>query len=197
LPFRPLDDYLSCVATYSNQNVSLYDSYGKFYNILVIDLPSARGHGEPITAKLNMPQGAKILGIFDMKKTDIALVGSNGYGFVTKTPPLVKTKLGLPALRLDDDIQAVPPVSLESYTHLALITNKDNMLVITKDEIPVKTKSKGNKLVSLLKDEFVITIKECNADKGIKLKKNISSEKLKKYLGKKGNKPKTLPFKNI
>ena len=58
LHYKSGDSLKDAIVGKSNQNIMLFDSTGRVYSLPVHGLPSSRGHGEPVTAKLNPPAGA-------------------------------------------------------------------------------------------------------------------------------------------
>ncbi|MEL0083992.1 MAG: DNA topoisomerase IV subunit A, partial [Gammaproteobacteria bacterium] len=82
LGYKSGDDYLSAATGRSNQPVVFLDSTGRSYNLPAHTLPSARGHGEPLSGKLNLPPGATIQQlVIAANEQPILLASDAGYGF--------------------------------------------------------------------------------------------------------------------
>jgi topoisomerase-4 subunit A len=64
LSFKGNDQYLTSAQGKSNQQVYFLDTTGRSYSLLANTLPSARGQGEPLTTKLNLPAGASPLKVW-------------------------------------------------------------------------------------------------------------------------------------
>ena len=61
------------------------DSTGRAYSLLAHSLPSARGQGEPLSGRLDPPDGATFAGVLIGEPEDRWVVASDaGYGFVVK-----------------------------------------------------------------------------------------------------------------
>ncbi len=68
----------------SNQLLILIDSKGRAYTLPAHELPSARGHGEPVTSKLDLQDGGTHGRCGDGRGGGQAAcsAANNGYGFV-------------------------------------------------------------------------------------------------------------------
>ena len=60
LEYKAGDEFLASAKGKSNQILALLDSKGRAYQLPANELPSARGHGEPVTSKLDLGDGAKV-----------------------------------------------------------------------------------------------------------------------------------------
>ena len=66
------------------------DSTGRTYTLPAHSLPSARGHGEPLSGRLDPPDGAKFAGVMIGEPEDLWLLASDaGYGFTARLKDLV------------------------------------------------------------------------------------------------------------
>ncbi len=79
------------------------DSTGRTYTLPAHSLPSARGQGEPLSGRLNPPDGARFAGVMLGEAEDLWLLASDaGYGFTARFKDLVtdrragKTVLNVP-----------------------------------------------------------------------------------------------------
>ena len=85
LSYRTGDAFLMAAKGRSNDVLAILDSSGRAYSLAPHTLPSARGQGEPLTGKLNPPEGARFVGVVIGSAQQRVLLASNaGYGFVTK-----------------------------------------------------------------------------------------------------------------
>ncbi|TPW10750.1 MAG: parC, partial [Halothiobacillaceae bacterium] len=103
LTFRSGDGFLAAVQGKSNQVAIFLDSTGRSYSVPTHLLPSARGHGEPLTGKVTPPDGAQFVGLLLGHDDEHVLIASDaGYGFVTTLAEMQtrnktgKTLLSLP-----------------------------------------------------------------------------------------------------
>jgi topoisomerase-4 subunit A len=137
----------------TNEQVAFIDSTGRAYSALANNLPSARGHGEPLTKQFSPPPGAAFIGCV-MAKDDayVVLASSKGYGFVVQFKDLIsKNKNGKTVLKVPEDASAVAPCVTEKLdgTLLACITSDGHLLIYPLAELPTMSKGKGNKLISI------------------------------------------------
>ena len=86
LSYKTGDEYRACARGRSTQFAVFLDSTGRAYSLLAHTLPSARGQGEPLSGRLDPPDGATFPGVLIGDPTDRwVLASSAGYGFVVKT----------------------------------------------------------------------------------------------------------------
>jgi topoisomerase IV subunit A len=62
LSYRSGDAFLAAAQGRSNQAAMFLDSTGRVYSLPAHGLPSARGQGEPLSGRLNPPDGATFAG---------------------------------------------------------------------------------------------------------------------------------------
>ena len=94
LNYKSGDDYLSSVPGRSNQFAVFIDSTGRVYSIVADTLPSARSNGEPLSSRLNPPDGAYFAGVISGNPNQHWLLSSSsGYGFFAKLEDLFLFKL--------------------------------------------------------------------------------------------------------
>ena len=103
-------------------------------------LPSARGQGEPLTGKLNPPEGARFVGVVIGRAEQRVLLASNaGYGFVTKLGDLVaKNRAGKAMLSVPNNGSALAPVLLahDGAQLVVAITDLGRILAFPIAEVP-------------------------------------------------------------
>ena len=158
LNFRTGDRYLTAVKARSNQQIIFLDSTGRSYSLSAHTLPSARGQGEPLSGRLQLPPEAQIVSILveDLTKP-LLLANTAGYGFVTKLENLLaKNKAGKAVFNLPAGAEILPPIWLDSMTDstVALTTGDGRLLVCAITEIPTLSKGKGVRLIGVTAAEF-------------------------------------------
>ncbi|MCP3677501.1 MAG: DNA topoisomerase IV subunit A, partial [Deltaproteobacteria bacterium] len=85
LKLKDGDHLMTTAEGKSNQEVVFLDSTGRSYSLAAHTLPSARGHGEPLTGRLAPPKGANFEHLLiGVPETLILLVSDAAYGFVTR-----------------------------------------------------------------------------------------------------------------
>jgi topoisomerase-4 subunit A len=168
LNYKAGDGYKASAAGRSNQLAVFLDSSGRSYSIQAHTLPSARGQGEPLTGKVNPPDGAVFVDVLTGANNDQYLLASDaGYGFVTKLENLyAKNKAGKALLNLPKGAKVLPTgkVTDVNTDRIAAVTSAGRMLVIPLAELPEMAKGKGNKIIGIpsakvaSREEYVVGI---------------------------------------
>jgi topoisomerase-4 subunit A len=85
LSYKTGDAFQAAARGRSTQLAVFLDSTGRAYSLPAHTLPSARGLGEPLSGKLNPPDGAKFVAVLVGEPEDLWLVGTDaGYGFTVR-----------------------------------------------------------------------------------------------------------------
>lgn len=168
LSYKANDGFKGQTNARSNQQVVFFDSDGKVYSLPGHVLPSARGQGEPLTGKLNPADGTVFEALIGGEATDWVLLASDaGYGFIAKLGDLyVKNKNGKACVNLPENSRMLMPrlVQDKETQLVACLTNIGRLLIFGAADVPVLSRGKGNKLVSIpsakakLREEFVIDV---------------------------------------
>jgi topoisomerase IV subunit A len=167
LSYKAGDSFQSAAKGRSLQNAVFIDSTGRTYTLPAHSLPSARGQGEPLSGRLNPPDGARFAGVMLGEAEDLWLIASDaGYGFTARFKDLVtdrragKTVLNLPAAAL-----VLPPALVPGPDALvAVVSSEGKLLVFPVADIPEMPRGKGNKLYDIsgkklaAREEFVAGI---------------------------------------
>ncbi len=153
LNYRTGDAFLMAAKGRSNDVLAVVDSSGRAYSLAPHTLPSARGQGEPLTGRLNPPDGARFVGMVIGQTDQRVLLASNaGYGFVTHLKDLVvKNRAGKAMLSVPRNGLALAPLLLaeESAQLVVTITSQGRMLAFPITEVPELARGKGNKLINV------------------------------------------------
>lgn len=208
LIYKAGDRFKCCVKGRSNQDVIFFDSTGRVYALTIHTLPSARGHGEPLTGRFSPPDKAyfmtALIGEPDKK---ILVVSDAGYGFVTEFLNLhTKNQKGKSVLSLPKGANPLPPVFIEDLNsdYILVITNEGRMLTFPLKHLPLLPKGKGNKVIhisakraaegienlthlSILPEGCSIILYSGNR------KYELSWKNLQAYMGERGRRGKKLP----
>ena len=201
LNFRSGDDYLTHAVGRSNQTLIVLDSTGRSYTLAAHKLPSARGQGEPLTGSLNPADGARFVGlVLGEENTRCVLASSTGNAFATTLGGISsRNKSGKAALSVgkNDDALAPAPIS-GTDPEICVVTSSGQLLCLPLEELPELTKGKGNKLVSVKKDEKVIALAAPAASAGLtiysgKRHMTLKSADRDAYRGPRASRGKRLP----
>ncbi len=152
LSYKAGDSYLASAKGKSNQPVVFIDSTGRSYALDPITLPSARGQGEPLTAKLTLPPGATVEQVMMAPDDRKLLMASDaGYGFICTFNDLVaRNRAGKALITLPDNARVLPPLEIHNDEDMLLaITAAGRMLMFPVGELPQLSKGKGNKIISI------------------------------------------------
>jgi topoisomerase-4 subunit A len=160
LDYKAGDEFLSAAQGRSNQVLILLDSKGRAYTLPAHELPSARGHGEPVTSRLDLQDAARVAGVVLGDAEDRVVLGAdNGYGFVAKLGELQAAKrAGKGALNVSTDAAALAPAPIRDLKNdrVAMVTAEGRLLVFPIAELPELTRGKGNKLVALRGEDRIV-----------------------------------------
>ncbi|MDO8706776.1 MAG: DNA topoisomerase IV subunit A, partial [Sulfuricaulis sp.] len=158
LDYKAGDKFHQAARGKSNQMAVFIDSTGRTYSLPAHKLPSARGHGEPLSSSLNPPPGATWAGVMMGNPEDLYLLASNaGYGFVAKLEDLIANKkAGKTILKLTKGAKVLMPqlVTDIKKDYLAAATTTGQMLVFKVKELPQMPKGKGNKILNVPTAKF-------------------------------------------
>ncbi len=152
LSYRSGDSFKAALKLRSTQPVYVFDSTGKVYNTASHDLPSARTHGEPLTARLNPQAGASFVHLLSGNLEDYYVLASNhGYGFRVPIQELVtKNRAGKTVITLPEHASLLAPQVIENEAdYLAVATKQGRLLIFPVAELPVLARGKGNKLIQI------------------------------------------------
>ncbi len=144
LNYKAGDGLLSAIQGKSNQLAVFLDSTGRAYTLQAHTLPSARGQGEPLTGRFNLPAGAEFTAAMMGDPNDLYLISSSfGYGFVFKLGDLhSRTKAGKAFLKVPAGAKVLPPVKVRSLDDdwIVAISSEGHMLVTELAELPQMAK---------------------------------------------------------
>jgi topoisomerase IV subunit A len=151
--YKSGDKFRSSARGKTNQPAIFLGSSGKTYALPAHTLPSARGQGEPLTGRLNPPEGAMFLSALMAQPEQLLLMASDaGYGFITEFGNLYTKNLkGKAMLTLPKGALPLQPLFVHEVEKdlLATITNEGRMLVFPLKNLPVLPKGKGNKIINI------------------------------------------------
>lgn len=208
LSYKAGDEFSLAVRGKSSQNVLLLDSTGRSYSLQAHSLPSARGQGEPIASRLNLPNGATFAGMLMGDDQQSVLISSDaGYGFVASLADLAtKNRAGKALLSLPEGARVLTPRILDDIVNsqLVAITNDGRMLVFPVTELPVLARGKGNKIIGIqsarlkTREEYVVAVAVIGDKQAVKIwagKRHLlmKLKDMEHYIGERGRRGHKLP----
>lgn len=151
--YKAGDTFLGAARGKSNQPVVFLDSTGRSYSLDPLELPGARGQGEPLTGKLTPPPGAVFEQVLMNDENQKYLMASDaGYGFICTFSDLVaKNKAGKVLITLPDNAKVMTPIEVndEENDLLLAVSQEGRMLLFPVGDLPQLSKGKGNKIISI------------------------------------------------
>ena len=204
LSYKAGDSLLDAVKCRSNQLVILLDSSGRAYSLPAHSLPSARGQGEPLTGRLTPPPGAEFVGVLAGEPEQfIILAADAGYGFIIQLKELyVKNRNGKAIFNLPTKSKLLKPVYVNDLAqdNLVVVTTDGHLLIFPVKELPILTKGKGNKIISIQakNNETLMTIAVIGEKDSLilsagKRQLTLTPKDLENYKGERGRKGGRLP----
>ena len=152
LSYKGGDAFQALARGRSLQPVVFIDSTGRTYTLPAHSLPSARGHGEPLSGRLDPPDGAKFAGVMIGEPEDLWLLASDaGYGFTARLKDLVTDRrAGKTVLSVPENAQVLAPAPVLSADSLvAVVSSEGKLLAFPVAEVPEMPRGKGNKLYDI------------------------------------------------
>jgi topoisomerase-4 subunit A len=158
LAYRTGDAFLTSARGRSNQFAVLLDSTGRTYALPAHELPSAKGHGEPLTAFLQPPPGASFVGVMMGEPDDLWLLSTDdGYGFIARFEDLMTDrKAGKAVVNVAAGARALRPQRLGNMKKdwIAAATSSGKLLLFGAGELPQLGRGRGVQTIKLHKTEL-------------------------------------------
>jgi topoisomerase IV subunit A len=152
LSYKGGDAFQALARGRSLQPAVFIDSTGRTYTLPAHSLPSARGHGEPLSGRLDPPDGAKFAGVMIGEPEDLWLIASDaGYGFTARLKDLISDRrAGKTVLTVPQNAHVLAPAPVAGADSLvAVISSEGKLLVFPVGEVPEMPRGKGNKLYDI------------------------------------------------
>lgn len=208
LNYKAGDKFSLAARGKSNQFALLLDSTGRSYALAAHQLPSARSQGEPVSSRLNPPNGATFAGLLmGDDKQHVLFATDAGYGFVgTMADMFTKNKAGKALLSVPDGGRVLTPQIIDDpeSSYLVALANDGRMLVFPVTELPVLARGKGNKIIGITtaklktREEFMVGAVVMGEGQAIKVwagKRHLQMKlkDMEHYLGERGRRGHKLP----
>ena len=212
LLYKGGDAYLHSAKGRSNQMAVFLDSSGRTYSLPAHELPSAKGHGEPLTAFLAPPAGATFTGVMMGEPDDLWLLTTDdGYGFVTRLEDLqARIKNGKAVVNVNPGAKTLKPQRVENVKadFVAAATTEGKLLLFPANELPQLGRGKGVQTIKIhrtpIAPEKVVSAAVVAKDGTLvvhsgKRFTNLKGADLENYIGKRAQRGLKLPrgFQNV
>jgi topoisomerase IV subunit A len=152
LSYKSGDAFQALARGRSLQPAVFIDSTGRTYTLPAHSLPGARGYGEPLSGRLDPPDGAKFAGVMIGEPEDLWLLASDaGYGFTARLKDLISDRrAGKTVLTVPENAQVLAPAPVPGADALvAVVSSEGKLLVFPVGEVPEMPRGKGNKLYDI------------------------------------------------
>jgi len=208
LSYKAGDGLLMAAPGKSSQQAVFIDSTGRSYSCVARELPSARGQGEPLSARFAPPPGATFTSVIVGDEKDRFLLASDaGYGFVTSYEELLsRNKAGKTVLTLPENARCLTPAPVvdAAKAQVAVVSSDGRLLLFPLNDLPQMAKGKGNKMLGIdgeafeKREEFVVGVAVLSAKDSLVIesgKRNLTLKPsdLAHYTGERGRRGNKLP----
>ncbi len=208
LSYKTGDGFQASARGRSTQQAVFVDSTGRAYSLLAHSLPSARGQGEPLSGRLDPPEGATFAAVLIGEPADRWLLACDaGHGFIANLESLTgRNRAGKLVFRLPENAKVLPaaPVPVEGGALVASVNNDGRMLAFAVTELPEMEKGRGNLIFGipgkrarageeLMVGAVVVAPNQSVAVHCGERKMTLSWKDLQHYLGSRGQRGAVLP----
>src|SRR6186713_1879738 len=207
LQYKAGDEYQHAAKGRSVQQAVFLDSTGRAYSLVAHSLPSARGLGEPLSSRVDPPDGAKWRGVMIGEPEDLWLVASDaGYGFTVRLKEAYASKkAGKTLINIPEGALVLPPAPVPGDDAWVAVTSEGGkLLVFPVKDVPELARGKGNKLFDIpakkfaSREDFLTAMAVVPKDKSLVVrsgdrKMTIEWKDLKDYRGQRAQRGSVLP----
>ena len=172
LSYKAGDGFQAAARGKSTQQAVFLDSTGRTYSLPAHTLPSARGQGEPLSGRVDPPEGATFASVMLGEPGERWVVATDfGYGFIVKLEELyARNRAGKAVLSVPDNAKAIPAAAVPDADGalVAVAAAADGadgrLLVFPVSDLPELAKGRGNKLFSIpsaraeAREELVVSV---------------------------------------
>src|ERR1700734_2065398 len=170
LSYKTGDAFQAAARGRSTHLAVFIDRTGRAYSLPAHSLPSARGQGEPLSGKLDPPDGARFAGVLLGDPEDLWLIVTDaGYGFSVRLKELhSRNRGGKAVLKLSPGARVLAPVAIPlaaagegtaaegapgappaADARVALVHSEGRLLLLAANAVPELPRGKGNKLFGI------------------------------------------------
>ncbi len=202
LSYKAGDGLLMYATGSSQQQAVFWDQQGRSYSLSIHSLPSARSLGEPLTSRLQPPEGTVFIAVMVGDEQALYLLAADsGYGFIVKQADLVtRLKTGKAVLTVPAEGKALVPLPIHQVAtdRIAFVTQRGHLLIVTAQSLPQMAKGKGVKLIECHAAERLNAMACVPVGSGLTIRSgshayNFAPQELNSYVGERGQRGKRLP----
>ena len=148
LSYKTGDAFQAAARGRSTQQAVFIDSTGRAYSLPAHGLPSARGQGEPLSGRLDPPEGATFAAVAIGGPDDRWLLACDaGHGFIARLEALTgRNRAGKTVFRLPENAKVLPaaPVPAAEGALVAAVNSDGRLLAFPVADLPEMEKGRGN-----------------------------------------------------
>jgi topoisomerase-4 subunit A len=148
LSYKQGDAFQAAARGRSTQQAVFIDSTGRAYSLPAHTLPSARGQGEPLSGRLDPPEGATFAAVLIGEPADRWLLACDaGHGFIARLEALTgRNRAGKTVFRLPENAKVLPaaPVPDAAGALVAAVNSDGRLLAFPVADLPEMDKGRGN-----------------------------------------------------
>ena len=157
LSYKTGDGFQAAARGKNTQQAVFLDSTGRTYSLPAHTLPSARGQGEPLSGRVEPPEGATFASVMLGEPGDRWVVATDdGYGFIVKLEELYsRNRSGKAMLSVPGHAKALPTAAaVDDPKALIAVAAASGgidgrLLVFPLSELPELARGRGNKLFNI------------------------------------------------
>jgi topoisomerase IV subunit A len=167
LGYKTGDEFQAAAKGKNLQQAVFIDSTGRAYSLDAHALPTARGFGEPLSGRVDPPDGATFAAVLIGEPADAWLLASDaGYGFKVKLGDLyARNRKGKGVIRVPENALVLPAQPIGSEDSLALfVNNTGEVLALPVANIEFMATGKGQNLYGISgkksaeRDEYLVAL---------------------------------------
>jgi len=217
LSYKTGDAFQAAARGRSTQLAVFIDSTGRTYSLPAHSLASARGQGEPLSGRLDPPDGARFAGTLIGDPEDLWLLATDaGYGFTVRLKELhSRNRAGKAVLKVDAPTLVLPPAAVPAADGVpgappaadalvALVNSEGRLLLFSVTDVPELPRGRGNKLFNIpsqkaeSREEVIVAVTVLASGQGLwvwsgERQMTLSAADLKAYMGQRAQRGAVLP----
>jgi len=161
------DNELAVIETRTVRPVVILDSNGRCYAFDASSVPGGKGDGIPVSAIIELQNGASITSAMSGDEEGKYLfTSSNSYGFIAPLKGLIaRPKAGKTFMKVDDGAKVLEPIKLDNHAYLAATSSENKLLVFAIDEInEYPNGGRGVRIMDIPKGEILSSVSLCDGE---------------------------------